>query len=47
VPALIVIVAGLIIYPALYSIYLSMLNKVQTRFIGLDNFSYLLRRDTF
>jgi len=33
--------AGLIIYPALYSIYPSMLNKVQTRFIGLDNFSYL------
>jgi multiple sugar transport system permease protein len=44
---LIVIVAGLIIYPALYSIYLSMLNKAQTKFIGLDNFSYLLKRDTF
>ncbi len=44
---LIVIVAGLIIYPALYSIYLSMLNKAQTRFVGLDNFSYLLKRDTF
>jgi multiple sugar transport system permease protein len=44
---LIVIVAGLIIYPALYSIYLSMLNKAQTRFLGLGNFSYLLRRDTF
>ena len=37
---LIVIVAGLIIYPALYSIYLSMLNKAQTRFIGLSNFSF-------
>jgi multiple sugar transport system permease protein len=44
---LIVIVAGLIVYPALYSIYLSMLNKAQTRFVGLDNFTYLLRRDTF
>jgi multiple sugar transport system permease protein len=44
---LIVIVAGLIIYPALYSIYLSMLNKAQTRFIGLSNFSFLLSRDTF
>ena len=32
---LIVIIAGLVIYPALYSIYLSMLNKAQTRFIGL------------
>jgi multiple sugar transport system permease protein len=44
---LIVIVIGLIIYPALYSIYLSTLNKAQTRFVGLDNFSYLLKRDTF
>src|SRR3974390_983344 len=44
---LIAIVAGLIIYPALYSLYLSMLNKAQTKFIGLENFSYLLRRDTF
>src|SRR5471030_241238 len=44
---LIAIVAGLIIYPAFYSIYLSMLNKAQTRFIGLSNFTYLLSRDTF
>ena len=44
---LLVIVGGLIIYPALYSIYLAMLNKAQTRFVGLGNFSYLLSRDTF
>ena len=44
---LIVIVLGLIIYPAFYSIYLSTLNKAQTRFIGLSNFTYLLSRDTF
>src|SRR6202142_281385 len=44
---LIVIVVGLIIYPAFYSIYLSMLNKAQTRFIGLSNFAFLLSRDTF
>ncbi len=44
---LIVIIAGLVIYPAFYSIYLSMLNKTQTRFIGLDNFSFLLSRDVF
>jgi len=44
---LIAIVAGLIIYPAFYSIYLSMLNKAQTRFIGLGNFEFLLKRDTF
>ena len=44
---LILIVAGLIIYPALFSIYLSMLNRAQTRFIGLSNFTFLLSRDTF
>jgi len=42
-----VIVAGLIIYPAFYSIFLATLNKAQTRFVGLGNFSYLLSRDTF
>jgi multiple sugar transport system permease protein len=44
---LIVIIGGLVIYAALYSIHLSMLNKSQTRFIGLSNFSFLLSRDTF
>jgi multiple sugar transport system permease protein len=44
---LIVIVVGLVAYPAFYSIYLSTLNKAQTRFIGLDNFSFLLSRDVF
>ncbi len=44
---LIAIVGCLIIYPAFYSIYLSMLNKAQTRFIGLGNFQFLLSRDVF
>jgi multiple sugar transport system permease protein len=44
---LILIVACLIVYPAFYSIYLSMLNKTQTRFIGLGNFQFLLSRDVF
>jgi multiple sugar transport system permease protein len=44
---LLVILAGLIIYPALYSIYLATLNKAQTKFLGFGNFSYLLSRDTF
>jgi multiple sugar transport system permease protein len=44
---LILIVACLILYPAIYSIYLSMLNKSQTRFIGLGNYSFLLSRDVF
>ena len=44
---LIAVVGCLIIYPAFYSIYLSMLNKAQTKFIGLGNFIFLLGRDTF
>ncbi len=44
---LMIIIAGLVIYPAFYSIYLSMLNKAQTRFVGLSNFSFLLSRDVF
>jgi len=44
---LIAIVAGLIVYPAGYSIFLSTLNKAQTRFIGLGNFAFLLSRDVF
>jgi len=44
---LIVIIAGLVVYPALYSIFLSTLNKTQTRFIGLGNFTFLLSRDVF
>jgi multiple sugar transport system permease protein len=44
---LILIICGLVIYPAFYSIYLSTLNRAQTRFIGLGNFSFLLSRDVF
>jgi multiple sugar transport system permease protein len=44
---LITIVAALIVYPAFYSIYLAMLSKTQTKFVGLGNFTYLLKRDTF
>ena len=44
---LLVLVAGLIVYPGLYAIYLSMLNKAQTKFIALGNFTFLFTRDTF
>ena len=44
---LIVLIGGLVVYPALYAIWLSMLNKHMTRFVGLSNFSFLLRRSTF
>ena len=44
---LILIIGCLVVYPAIYSIYLSLLNKKMTKFVGLDNYFYLLQRDTF
>lgn len=44
---LIVLVVGFVIYPAFYAIYLSMLNKKMTAFVGLGNFQFLLKRNTF
>src|SRR5215472_15774806 len=44
---LLAVVLGLIVYPGLYAIYLSLLNKAQTKFIGLGNYSFLFSRSTF
>ena len=44
---LILLIAGLVVYPACYAVYLAMLNKRMTQFVGFDNFAFLLRRDTF
>jgi multiple sugar transport system permease protein len=44
---LILLTAGFVVYPALYAIWLSMLNKKMITFVGLDNFAFLLRRNTF
>jgi multiple sugar transport system permease protein len=44
---LILVIAGLVLYPALYSIHLSMLNKGMERFVGLGNYTFLFTRDTF
>ena len=44
---LILLVGTLVIYPALYSIYLAMLNKSLERFVGFANFTFLFGRDTF
>jgi multiple sugar transport system permease protein len=44
---LVLIILSLVIYPAFYAIYLSMLNKAQTKFVGLGNFAFLLNRDVF
>ena len=44
---LIAVVCSLVIYPGIYAIYLSMLNKHMTKFVGLSNFTFLLSRPTF
>ena len=44
---LILLILGLVVYPFLYAIYLSTLNRRMTRFIGWDNFTFLLSRETF
>jgi multiple sugar transport system permease protein len=44
---LILLVVGLVIYPALYSIHLSMLNKSLERYVGFANFRFLFTRETF
>ena len=44
---LILIVASLVVYPALYSVYLATLNKSMERFVGLGNFGFLFKRETF
>jgi len=44
---LILIIVGLVAWPSVYSIYLSMLSKKMTSFVGLDNYAFLLKRSTF
>ena len=44
---LLAVVIGLVAYPAAYSMFLAMLNKAETKFVGLDNFFFLFKRDTF
>jgi multiple sugar transport system permease protein len=44
---LIVLIGALVVYPALYSINLAMLNKSLERFVGFANFQFLFTRHTF
>jgi len=44
---LILVIGLLVLYPALFSIHLAMLNKSMEHFVGFDNFSFLFTRDTF
>jgi len=44
---LIVLILLLVAYPAGYAVYLAMLNKGMTKFVGLGNFDFLFGRETF
>lgn len=44
---LLALIVVLVAYPAGFAIYLSMLDRTTTRFVGLDNFAYLFGRDSF
>src|SRR5688500_2607220 len=41
---LIVLIVGLKIYPTFYAMFLSMLDRKMVKFVGLDNFAFLLDR---
>jgi multiple sugar transport system permease protein len=44
---LMLVIGGLVLYPAGYSLYLATLNKSMQRFVGLGNFGFLFSRETF
>src|SRR5437762_13160346 len=44
---LILLIGILVLYPAFYSLHLATLNKSMQRFVGLGNFQFLFKRETF
>jgi multiple sugar transport system permease protein len=44
---LMVLIFGLVLYPAFYAMHLATLNKSMERFVGLSNFAFLFKRETF
>lgn len=44
---LILVIAVMVLYPALFSLYLATLNKGMERFVGFGNFLFLFKRETF
>jgi multiple sugar transport system permease protein len=44
---LMVLIFGLVLYPAFYAMHLATLNKSMTKFVGLGNFFFLFKRETF
>ncbi|MFN7001642.1 MAG: sugar ABC transporter permease, partial [Elioraea tepidiphila] len=44
---LLAVIVGLVAYPALFGIYLSMLNRRMTEFVGFLNYEILIESETF
>ena len=44
---LILVIAIMVLYPAIYSLHLATLNKGMERFVGFGNFLFLFKRETF
>src|SRR3954453_5010348 len=44
---LILLIALFVLYPAFYSMHLATLNKSMQKFVGLSNFTFLFKRETF
>ena len=44
---LLVIIAALVLYPTFFALHLATLNKSMERFVGLGNFEFLFKRETF
>ena len=44
---LILVIALLVLYPALFAVHLATLNKSMEHFVGFDNFTFLFTRETF
>jgi multiple sugar transport system permease protein len=44
---LILLIGIFVAYPAFYSLHLATLNKSMERFVGLNNFAFLFKRETF
>jgi multiple sugar transport system permease protein len=44
---LILLIAALVVYPALFSLHLATLNKSMEHFVGLGNFEFLFKRELF
>ena len=44
---LLLIVGALVLYPSAYAFHLATLNRSMQRFVGLSNFAFLFKRETF